>query len=231
MKLVLFDVDGTLTRTVDIDASCFVQAFADEFNISAINTNWTEYTHYTDSGITDQIFREKMGHPPSRHEEAQLINRFLSLLEKAWSKSPEMFAEVPGAGETIEHLQSESHWVVAIATGCWLESAHFKLNKAGVKIEDIPIASADDSTIREKIVKLAIKRAEDFYKTKDFERTVYIGDGVWDIKMSRQLNLPFIGVGDGETIKVLSDLGARHFLPDFSNYDELRKKLNEASIP
>ena len=59
MQLVIFDVDGTLTNTYKIDENCFVRALALEFGIFGVNTNWTEYSYTTDSGITQQIFQEK----------------------------------------------------------------------------------------------------------------------------------------------------------------------------
>ncbi len=231
MKLAIFDVDGTLTGTLAIDADCFVRAFADEFDISGIDTDWSGYDHYTDSGIADQIFREKLGREASLEELQQLVVRFLFLLGKAAEDRPDLFREVPGAESAFSRMRKEADWKVAIATGCWLESAFFKLDRAHIRYRDVPIASADDSMVREKIARLALRRARAFYKVRHFKKIVYVGDGVWDVKMAAKLDFSFLGVGDEERKDLLHRTGGRHFIPDFSDYDLFLKKLDEASIP
>ena len=231
MKLVIFDVDGTLTRTVEVDSACFVQAFADEFKITDINTDWARYEHYTDSGIADEIFRQKLGRALSPEEHIKLIDRFLFLLGKNAKTSPELFGEIPGAKKTLLRLENEPGWKMAIATGCWLDSAFFKLEKAGIRPQGIPIASADDSMIREKIARLSRKRARSLYRVRHFQRVVYVGDGIWDVRMARRLEIPFLGVGDEEKQKYLSRAGAEHFLPDLRDYDLFLRKLDEADVP
>ncbi len=59
MKLLVFDLDGTLTKTNAVDEECFVQAFADVFSIRDVNTRWSEYDHVTDVGVLQQVFRTR----------------------------------------------------------------------------------------------------------------------------------------------------------------------------
>jgi len=231
MKLVIFDVDGTLTRTVEVDSACFVQAFADEFKITGIDTDWAGYENYTDSGIADEIFRQKLGRALSPEEHVKLIDRFLFLLGKSAKTSPELFGEIPGANKALRLLEKEPDWKKAIATGCWLDSALFKLEKAGIRLKEIPVASADDSMIREKIVRLCRKRARSLYRVRHFRRLVYVGDGIWDVRICARLKIPFLAVADGERRKMLSRAGAAHFLPDFSDYELFLRKLEEAVVP
>ena len=230
-SLVIFDVDGTLTRTLKVDADCFVRALAGGFGISGINTDWSYYDNYTDSGIAAQIFREKLGHPPTPEEIACLVDRFIALLQEASSVQPELFQEIPGVAAALARLGTEGDWKIALATGCWLPSALYKLEHAGISVERIPLASADDSPIREEIVRLAISRSRRFYQTDRFERMVYVGDGVWDVKMSSELKIAFIGVADEEKRKLLRAEGARHFLTDFRDYSNFLKELSRAAVP
>jgi len=230
-SLVIFDVDGTLTRTLRVDADCFTRAFTKEFGISGINTDWGSYDNYTDSGIASQIFREKLGHSPTPEENARLVDRFIALLQEEAAAEPEFFQEVPGAAALLERLREERDWRPALATGCWLPSALFKLEKAGISGEKIPLASADDSPIREEIVRLAIARSRRLYQTDRFERVVYVGDGVWDVKMSSELEIAFIGVADEEKRKLLRAAGAAHFLTDFRDYSSFLRELSRATVP
>ncbi len=231
MKLVIFDVDGTLTRTLRVDADCFVRAFADEFGISGINTDWGSYDSYTDSGIAGQIFREKLGHPPTPEENARLVDRFIALLQEEAAAEPELFQEIPGAAAALARLREDPDWKTALATGCWLPSALFKLEEAGISLDRIPLATADDSPIREEIVRLVISLSRQFYGTDRFERLVYVGDGVWDVKMSSELKIGFIGVADEEKRKPLRAEGATNFLTDFRDYTGFLKELSRATVP
>ena len=59
MKIVVFDIDGTLTQTNDADTDCFVRALKDCFALNDIETDWSGYTHSTDAGIMKELsFRD-----------------------------------------------------------------------------------------------------------------------------------------------------------------------------
>lgn len=227
MQLVIFDIDGTLTNTYKIDENCFVRAFALEFGIFGINTNWTEYTYTTDSGITQQIFQEKLERLPSNEELLRLKARFVSLLQEAFINNQDLFSEIPGSANILAKLQLDSDWCVAIATGGWCEPAKLKLQKPNLPIEGIPLASANDALSREDIIKTAIIKAKNVYQVENFRKIVFVGDGVWDVKAAYRLNIAFIGIGDPK----LTNVGATKVLKDFTNVEDFLKILQSAAIP
>jgi len=51
MNLVLFDVDGTLTLTNEVDNRCYLCALGEALGGAGFDTDWTKYPHVTDSGI------------------------------------------------------------------------------------------------------------------------------------------------------------------------------------
>lgn len=157
MQLVIFDIDGTLTNTNKVDADCFVRAF-EEFGIFNINQNWQDYTHSTDTGITQHVFQKNLGRLPSQEEFFKLKKCFIYLLQQA-STNPNLFSAIPGATSIINQLKILNYYV-AIATGGWYDSAMFKLQKADIDITNAPIASADDSFSREEIIKLVILKSK-----------------------------------------------------------------------
>ena len=61
MNLALFDIDGTLTQTNEVDGRCFEQALADTFEITGINSDWASYSHTTDSAILADLIRARFG--------------------------------------------------------------------------------------------------------------------------------------------------------------------------
>ncbi|MBN3876329.1 MAG: DUF952 domain-containing protein [Nostoc sp. JL23] len=227
MQLVVFDIDGTLTNTNKIDENCFVRAFELEFGIFGINTNWTEYTYTTDSGITQQIFQEKLERLPSDEELIRIKARFVSLLQKAFINNQDLFSEIPGSANILAKLQLDSDWCVAIATGGWRESAKLKLQKVNIEIEGIPLASANDALSRKEIIKTAIIKAENIYQVEKFQKVVFVGDGAWDVKAAYKLNIAFIRIGNNKLINI----GATKVIQDFTNLDEFMTILQYAEIP
>ena len=108
MKLVVFDVDGTLTNTMKVDAECFHRAFVDVFDVRDINTNWSDYTHVTDSGITNEILEEHAAREPTEEELSRLKGRFVELLEEAFERDPDSIQPIRGAREALGRLTEDS---------------------------------------------------------------------------------------------------------------------------
>jgi len=231
MNLAIFDIDGTLTNTNNVDEDCFVKALAESHNIDDIVTDWATYPHTTDSGITEHIFQERFNRCPEEAELSKFKNCFVSMLSEYYQSDSASFAEITGASAALAMLKQDSDWAVAIATGCWQESALLKLKAANIALSDIPAAYAEDGLSREDILKAAVSRAGVQYRQKSFEKIVSIGDGIWDVRAAGRLNFAFLGIGAGEAARRLRRAGARDVIEDFSDYDQLLKFLNEAEIP
>jgi phosphoglycolate phosphatase-like HAD superfamily hydrolase len=231
MDLLIFDVDGTLTRTLEVDSDCFTRAFKAVFGWTGINTDWASYPNYTDSGIAREIFLQRLSRPPRREENRSLIVAFLRLLEDAWRAAPSQFTAVAGAARLIRELQKNRDHATAVATGCWAASARFKLDKAGIDLGRIPLTASDRILVREEIVRRAVEKTWKRFQAREFRKVVFIGDGVWDVKVARRLGLAFIGVGDKDKQKLLRAAGARSAIEDFSEYDFFLQEVERAAIP
>ena len=230
MKLAIFDVDGTLTATNSVDDECFVEALADVYAVRGINTNWAEYPHTTDSGITLHIFQERFGRAPVEDELKRLKEHFVDLLNERYHSHPALFAEVPGAALALGSLKREPEWAIGVATGCWRASALLKLKVAGIELKGIPAAFAEDALSREGILQSAVSQALDHYGQRGFEKIVSIGDGLWDVRAAAHLGLAFMGVGDEEGEARLRRAGATHVIEDFADFDNLLRALDTAQI-
>jgi len=231
MKLAIFDIDGTLTNTNRVDNECFVEALAEAHAITEINTAWATYPHTTDSGITLHIFQEKFGRNPDDTELGKFKCCFIDMLSEQYKSNSSSFAEIAGASTALNKLQRESDWAVAIATGCWRESALLKLEAAKIDIDGIPAAYAEDGISREEILQAAVSQALKQYRLSSFGKIVSIGDGLWDVRTARRLDFTFIGVGCGESAAMLHQAGAKHVIEDFADYGQLVTFLNEAEVP
>jgi len=231
MKLLVCDLDGTLTRTVAVDEECFVQAFADQFSIHDLNTKWAEYEHVTDVGILQEVFRSTFHRLPQPDEVLRFAECVVALLTDRHSASGDHFGEIPGATSLLLNLTNHSEWRVAIATGCLETSAKFKMRAAHLPASDFPAAFAEDGPSREAIVRAAIERAKEQYRECQFERIVSLGDALWDVQTARLLELPFVGVGDGQRAALLHDSGATTVIENFVNYEQSMECFERAVIP
>jgi len=231
LKLAIFDIDGTLTNTNSVDNDCFVKALAEAHAITNIDTDWATYPHTTDSGITLHIFQEKFGRNPEETELGKFKCCFVNMLSEQYQSNSSSFAEIAGASIALNRLKREPDWAVAIATGCWRESALLKLRAAKIDIEGIPAAYAEDGLSREEILQAVVSQSLQHYRLSSFGKTVSIGDGLWDVRTARRLSFTFLGVGCGESAAMLHQAGARHVIEDFADYGRLVSLLNEAEIP
>ncbi len=158
MRLVLFDIDGTLTDTMEIDAACFVRTYADVCGFGNIDTDWSRYRHATDSGIFYEIFETRMGRFPTAEEISQFRGHFMRLLAAASVECP--FAATPGAARMLSLLADSGVYKVSLATGCWSDSARLKMASAGMCYDDYPSASCDDAVERDSIIKVSMEKAK-----------------------------------------------------------------------
>lgn len=248
MRLAMFDLDGTLTRTTGVDDACFVRAMREVLGLSGFGTDWAEYPHATDEGLTQDVCRLErrlggLGRAPTEGEAASVRRRFIELVGAAAAEEPGRFGAVEGAERMLGALNSGATdgWTAAIATGAWRESAVIKMRAAGMSdvLEGeraIPAAFAGRTSegaaaAREEIVGLAVERAAARAGVARFERIVCVGDGVWDLRTARRLGHGFVGVGQGRARERLLGEGAGIVLRDFADLGATMRALDGAVVP
>src|SRR5512139_1292673 len=62
MKLVMFDMDGTLTDAFAIEQNCYVLAIEQALNLPGVKTEWDTYPHTTASFCLEGIARRAGAH-------------------------------------------------------------------------------------------------------------------------------------------------------------------------
>lgn len=212
----MFDIDGTLTRTDDVDEVCYVAAVSEVLSISGIDTDWTNYPHVTDSAILRQIVQSSFGREVLPEEIDRVCQCFRRQLEDAF-RQPGSCLPVEGGPEMLRHLAGQSDLAVALATGGWGPTARLKLERAGYDIADIPLASSSDACTREEIMRTAELRARDRHGVPGFDTITYVGDGVWDARAAASLGWRFLGVGTGERAARLEREGAVAVIDHYSS--------------
>ncbi len=182
----MFDIDGTLVESYEIDSQCFIEAVKDITGLS-INSDWSKYQHVTDSGILNEVLLSD-GCPNKEEIKIKVKQLFLKKLKASLAHQP--VKEVLGASAFLKLLESKNNVVVSLATGGWRESAILKLESAGINFSSIPLVSSNDHHSRIEIM----KRASEIVANNQCPCT-YFGDGTWDKEASSQLGYKFVLVG------------------------------------
>jgi phosphoglycolate phosphatase-like HAD superfamily hydrolase len=225
MKLVVFDLDGTLIDINPIDDAAFVTAFREELGIDCTTTDWSQFEFVTDAGIAGALL-ETLEEPFRLEALSRVRKRFVDLLKRGSASCA--FSPIDGAAAFIERLP-QTDWRAVIATGCWRSSVEVKLRSAGLE-GLLPFVCSDEDRSREGIVRRAIALATEQHGVA-FDRVVMIGDAPWDVRTAARLGLPFVGISTETTGQRLRDLGATHFLRDFVSFDEVMSALESAMPP
>lgn len=218
MKLVMFDIDGTLTASNDLDDLAFVQTVQDIFGIANVSEDWATYTHVTDACILREICEQQLGRLPDPNEIALFQKQLLQRLAQGAVREGGVFP-IAGADALLKRLQASPEYQICYAGGAWTASVQFKLQSAELPFAEIPYAFADDHDSREGICQIALDRAQTTYQ-QTFTHVIYVGDGIWDVRASKNLGYPFIGIASGETAQQLKAEGAKVVLP---HYEDLQR--------
>lgn len=218
MKLVMFDIDGTLTASNDLDDLAFVQTVQDIFGIATVSEDWATYTHVTDACILREICEQQLGRLPDPDEIALFQKQLLQRLAQGAVREGGVFP-ISGADALLKELQASPEYQICYAGGAWTASVQFKLQSAELPFADIPYAFADDHDSREGICQIALDRAQATYQ-QNFTHVIYVGDGIWDVRASKNLGYPFIGIASGETAQQLKAEGAKVVLPHYEDLQE-----------
>jgi phosphoglycolate phosphatase-like HAD superfamily hydrolase len=212
---VVFDVDGTLTESGDVDTEVNVRAMADLFDVRDVDTDWSRYRHATDGGVFEECFARRWGRPASPDERARFEERVGADMEEALRAAPHRSRAVAGAAPLLAALAACPGVTVALATGAYQRSMLAKLHGAALDVAALPRATGSDAIAREEIVALACARAAAHAGCGRFERVVSVGDGVWDVETARRLELAFVGVAGGAARARLEHAGARSIIDDY----------------
>lgn len=187
-RAVIFDIDGTLLRSAEVDDRLYRDAVRAALGGVRLRESLHDYPHVTDTGILLQVFADN-GIDATPASVWAVQGAFFASLERHIDEHGP-FAEVPGARDYLARLEADPHTSVAIATGGWGASARMKLDSAGFDARNVPLASSDDAADRTAIMQLALDSL-----SGPHDDVLYYGDGDWDRRASRTLGWRFRAVG------------------------------------
>jgi phosphoglycolate phosphatase len=197
MKLVLFDIDGTILWSDGAGRRAMTEALTTVFG----GAGPTDY-HY--DGKTDpQIVRDLMrasGHTDETIDERidPLMARYLGGLERELAGGTRAHV-FDGVRELLDQLEARSDIVLGLLTGNLRAGAAIKLQAAGIEIDRFRVcAFGSDHHARGELPALAQRRAqEDLGLEIPGDQIFVIGDTPADIECGRAIGARAIAVATG----------------------------------
>jgi len=198
MKLVLFDIDGTLLNSGGMGRVSMRRALGMIFG-SPGNPSY-RYDGKTDKQIVRDVMRlegHSDDHIDARME--QLIGLYLEGLREGAASGQFNVRPLDGVTEILGALEARDDVVLGLLTGNVEAGARIKLKAAGIDPDRFRVnAFGSDHEHRPELPAIAQRRAgEQLGLDLAGERLVVIGDTPSDIECGRSLGAKAIGVASG----------------------------------
>ncbi|MEO1518554.1 MAG: HAD hydrolase-like protein [Bacteroidota bacterium] len=227
--LLIFDIDGTLLHSNKIDSQCFATTYEQLYGKPFPSIDWRNYPHVSDTTIFGAVIQEHFGREPEQEEVRIFQDAFVSMIEERRREKPGDFMEVPSARSTFERLLADDRYVLGIATGGWERPARVKLAHINLPTDALIMSFADGKLTREHIIQDVLDEVA--RRSIPIRRTVYIGDAPWDVRTTRNMSMPLVGIRRRGDMQHLHELGASHVLQDYSDFDAFIQATEQAQVP
>lgn len=228
-KLIIFDIDGTLLYSNKIDSQCFADTYEKVYQSKFPTIDWSKFPHVTDDTIFKTVIQNHFQREATTEEMHQFQNEFVAAIQLKREEQPHEFKEVPNARKTIEHLLANDVYEVGIATGGWRRPAMVKLDHIGIPTSELHMSFADGNPTREDIIRGVFQQTD--AKKMSFEKIVYVGDAIWDVQTTRNMNLPFIGIRRAGDEHFLKQFGAETVIKDYKDVDLFMSSIERSKVP
>ena len=198
MKLVLFDIDGTLLSDRGASRGSFAHALGAVYGYDGDLARY-DFSGRTDPQIAHMVLRD------AGLSAAQIDERIESLWELyldglAAAATPERVLTLPGIRSLVETLDERDDVVLALLTGNLERGARLKLG--GAMLNDFfPFgAFGSDSADRTQLPPIAVQRAgERAHGAFTGRDVVIIGDSIYDVRCGVPYEATTIAVASGRT--------------------------------
>ncbi|HWN95367.1 MAG TPA: HAD hydrolase-like protein [Methylomirabilota bacterium] len=195
IRLVLFDIDGTLIHTSGAGEKAFARVFANFFGVSD-GTEKLKFAGRTDVGILREFFVHNAIAPSPENME-QFFEAYVFMLEHMLQTMPG--GVHPGVSKWLHDLRAlPQKPIVGLLTGNIRLGAEIKLRRFELWGQFETGAFADDAADRNEIAAIAKGRGEALLGSKlRGDEVLVIGDTPLDIACARYIGARVIAVGTG----------------------------------
>jgi phosphoglycolate phosphatase-like HAD superfamily hydrolase len=220
MRLLLWDIDGTLIDSGGTGLDAFNQAF--ERIVGRPPAEWVPF-----AGRTDLEIAADLAHVNGVKDGGEFVERFADELHEALVERTDVLRDrgraLPGAGEALERLSHEPGVIQSLLTGNVERNAPVKLSPFGLDrfLEFDVGAYGSDHHRRAELPAIARAKAEHKHGVEiPREHVVLIGDTPLDVAAARASGARAVGVATGPyDEEALAQSGADAVLPSLADLD------------
>jgi phosphoglycolate phosphatase-like HAD superfamily hydrolase len=221
IRLVLFDIDGTLIHTGGAGVKAFARTFATEFNVPT-GVEQMRFAGRTDTGLVREFFG-RHGIPATPENFSRFFTAFVHWLDHILAQSQS--AECPGVRGWLRDLRAlPQSPLLGLLTGNIQLGAEIKLRHFNLWHEFEIGGFADDHEDRDQIAHAARQRgSRRLGRELRGEEILVIGDTPLDIRCARAIGAKVLAVATGGA--TLEEL--KHHEPDWVVADLTRVTVRE----
>ncbi|HET8796790.1 MAG TPA: haloacid dehalogenase-like hydrolase [Thermoanaerobaculia bacterium] len=227
MKLVLFDIDGTLISDRGASREAFAAALLEVYGYRGDLTRY-DFSGRTDPQITHMVLRDAgFAADAIDAELPRLWEHYLARLAR--NATPERVRVLPGVRELVARLAMHDAVVLALLTGNIEPGARLKLGAPALN-DYFPFgAFGSDSSDRTQLPPIAVERASAHCGTEFRGRdVVIIGDSIYDVRCGVPWAATTIAVASGKTPPdVLRAENPTHFFENAEDGDAILRAIFE----
>ncbi len=217
MKLICFDIDGTLLWTDGAGRRAIHRAMLDVLGTAG------PIDSFRFDGRTDgEIVLRLAGSAGIETNEAltgRVLTRYVEHLAGELARPGHRTKVYPGVGELLDALEARDDCVLGLLTGNVVDGARLKLRSGGIDPERFRVgAYGSDSHVRTELPAIARSRAEALGISLRGADVVIIGDTPSDVQCGQGIGARGIGVGTAAyTVTDLLGAGAAAAFGDLSD--------------
>ena len=214
MKLILFDIDGTLLNCGPQVRPLFASALVEVFG-TAGDVDAYDFTGRTDPGIVfDLITAAGVPHAVVREGLPRMRALYTERLDRGLDRQGMQL--LPGVEEILERLSARHDVALALLTGNWEPGAKAKLSRFDLNRYFPFGAFGCDGVDRAELPPVALDRAERALGRRfPPDEVLIVGDSVHDVSCAHAHGIPCLAVCTGRTPEeTLEATGADWVVPD-----------------
>jgi len=217
VKIVLFDVDGTLLWTDGAGRRAVHRALKDVLGIEHPAAGF-RFDGRTDPEIVN-LLAAAAGRDHDAKTVAGVLEHYVGMLDDELRRPGHRTTVYPGVFELVAALERRSDCVVGLLTGNIAEGARLKLQSGGLDITRFRVgAFGSDHEARAELPAIAQRRAREMGLAVAGKEFVIIGDTPADVTCGRGIGARAIGVATGSySVPDLIAAGAYAAFQDLSD--------------